>query len=513
MRPWKPLGPFAVAYCDIDYSKNIEGALEAETHVVGRLFYPAGSTSSSERTVTWLSGVSWLPEKTYALGMATMLFFRRPKGIIYTLMRHFIFLLSWIFGLTQKLALKEGQQLARPFQDEHARLPLIIFSHGLGGCRCVYSIICMELASQGYLVFAVEHADGTSCATRLALKEPRWRVYAGIGDETSQVSKTRYRVAEIQTALMVFKALDAGRPLPGTKYQSSISFLRNRIDWESVAAVGHSYGGATVAALCAVDDEIRCGISLDPWWPALFPDTAALNQSFDTNTPLLVIGSHDWNIPNVFGQILCGPERQMRVLKAAAKGGGGSMLLVLEGTSHNSFADALPLFGSHLGWFLEKLGLTARLDPVLAIHLISLACLNFLSLHLPVKDHVRQLQTFDGLMKEINRIETIDALESTEEKRGLLYRLSDMGLDMVLQSSTKKSTANGKASDGNDMVTGEEVLESMLPSQVHVKYQQKPGRVLPDNRYVGGQILASAEEVLFKKLLGEEWVFKCESYS
>ena len=41
-------------------------------------------------------------------------------------------------------------------------------------------------------------------------------------------------------------------------------------------------------------------------------------------------------------------------------------------------ADALPLFGQQTGWLLERLGLTARLDPVLGIHLCTTAVLNFL---------------------------------------------------------------------------------------------------------------------------------------
>ena len=68
-----------------------------------------------------------------------------------------------------------------------------------------------------------------------------------------------------------------------------------------------------------------------------------------TRAPVLILGSHDWNTPNLSGQLACGGEKQERVLDAArmrAGAGAGALLLVVVGSSHNTFAGGQPRFGA-----------------------------------------------------------------------------------------------------------------------------------------------------------------------
>lgn len=40
----------------------------------------------------------------------------------------------------------------------------------------------------------------------------------------------------------------------------------------------------------AVHTEFKCGVAFDPWWPLLPTNSAAL-KGWQTNSPLLVLGS------------------------------------------------------------------------------------------------------------------------------------------------------------------------------------------------------------------------------
>jgi hypothetical protein len=47
------------------------------------------------------------------------------------------------------------------------------------------------------------------------------------------------------------------------------------------------------------------------------PSEAAALEAWQTRAPLLVMGSHDWNVPNAWGNLSCGESRQNAILTAA----------------------------------------------------------------------------------------------------------------------------------------------------------------------------------------------------
>jgi platelet-activating factor acetylhydrolase len=48
----------------------------------------------------------------------------------------------------------------------------IVFSHGLTAGRSMYSMHCCEMASHGYIVFALDHQDGSAAYTEDSKGKP-----------------------------------------------------------------------------------------------------------------------------------------------------------------------------------------------------------------------------------------------------------------------------------------------------------------------------------------------------
>ena len=282
-------------------------------------------------------------------------------------------------------------------EEAGRRCPVVVFSHGLGGWRNNYAIICSQLASQGYVVLSLEHADGTATGARLAAGRG-WRYYKGMGGVAGQTGKTRHRIAELRTALRLLRAMDGGKRVPGLALSDGAdasALLAGGLDFECLAAVGHSFGGATITALCAEDAAFKCAVALDPWWYALPLDSPAL-VGWRSRVPLLAVASHDWYTQtDARGELLCSSSRQAAIFEACqAPGGGGAVHLVLAGSTHNTFADIVPLWGHTLAPLFGSTGLTARLEPVLGVHLVVASVLAFLSTHLPLPPAQREAQTW-----------------------------------------------------------------------------------------------------------------------
>jgi platelet-activating factor acetylhydrolase len=111
-------------------------------------------------------GVPWSPEPLAGQLRGYLTYGRRELG-------------SWGAWIGHKVLGRIHMPVHPDAPPAEGRFPLVIFSHGLVGTRNTYSHFCSSLASEGYVVVAVEHADGSSpCVVR----DGKEKVFTRLGD-------------------------------------------------------------------------------------------------------------------------------------------------------------------------------------------------------------------------------------------------------------------------------------------------------------------------------------------
>lgn len=137
-----------------------------------------------------------------------------------------------------------------PISNARAAWPVVIFSPGFGAPRAFGSGLAAELASRGYVVLALDHPYESAVAE---LADGRivpgvWRAPAP-GEDWALFME---RLMHVRAADMryVLDQLEAGAFGPG-------------LDQARIAAIGHSFGGATAALAAGEDPRIRAAVNID----------------------------------------------------------------------------------------------------------------------------------------------------------------------------------------------------------------------------------------------------------
>ncbi|KAL3931777.1 MAG: hypothetical protein SGBAC_011151, partial [Bacillariaceae sp.] len=194
--------------------------------------------------------------------------------------------------------------------------PVVVFSHGLGGCLEMYTDICQQVASSGMIVVALEHEDGSGCFAETADgEEIRYK-------SPSSEPYSRSKVVNFRKGFMDHRAREVIKTvefvLGGWKdktillddlssngaYETTTDIWKQvlaKVDTQKgVALFGHSFGGASMVYTIQQDgqpernlmDVVNSVTMLDPW--AFSLDKKRIELGSQSSVPFCSILSESW---------------------------------------------------------------------------------------------------------------------------------------------------------------------------------------------------------------------------
>jgi dienelactone hydrolase len=316
---------------------------------------------------------------------------------------------GWIlhtWRLTQMKATRNAQPLDL---NEDGGLPIIAYSHGLGGNADLYSYQTSALAAHGYVVVVVDHTDGSAPVVPLKDGLPLRRndSHVVLHDTEGRYelhkqgrrAMTEYRAEELVAAVEGILRLDE-ETIPELALHN-VSFV-GKLNVDELHYMGHSFGGATSLHAARKGRPPTSIIAHEPasdWIPdatraSLF-DLQRLEGSRVNSTrwqvhnvtddnlavsvhdhEMLILFSHEWETKKWGGvDVLLDMHERGRFGPA---GSGASQVAVIAGAHHSEFSDTCMLTPT---WLARATGITGERNPLetaLEIHQHTLSFLKAL---------------------------------------------------------------------------------------------------------------------------------------
>jgi dienelactone hydrolase len=209
-----------------------------------------------------------------------------------------------------------------------AHFPVVFFTPGWGWIVTEYSYIVENLASQGFVVVAINPTGFTSVAVfpDRVIRPPREN--SDGPRESYYSSRLTWWVDDVLFVRERVRALAS----------DSTSPFAHRLDFTKLGVFGHSFGGATAGQLLRIDTTFKAGANLDgAFWSGVAE--AGVQQ------PFLLIGAHsDYIIPkdsadraDFVGQI----DHMRNGWASFMDHSPQAISIALRGTHHGSFADII----------------------------------------------------------------------------------------------------------------------------------------------------------------------------
>lgn len=144
-----------------------------------------------------------------------------------------------------------------PLAPAAARYPVLIFEPGLGNIPTQYTTLLEDLASRGYVIFAITPTYSSDVVVfpdgRVASANP-----AGSLEDVANLQASGNRLVTVwaQDVIFVMNRLEQLDATPGNMWSQ-------RLDLARLGVFGHSFGGATAAQVCQMDARCKAGIDID----------------------------------------------------------------------------------------------------------------------------------------------------------------------------------------------------------------------------------------------------------
>ena len=383
--------------------------------------------------------------------------------------------------------------------------PLILFSHGLCGTRTMYSSLCGEFASYGFVVCAVEHRDGSGPRTYINhpkqehgqtseleknpnldhTDEEKERGFdiidyifpkdnpqdtsphneKGIDSELRR-AQTDLRIAELEEAYRVLCEIADGngklvedRNLRRKGYKGSSKHGLKNIDWQkwkgrfdkrNVTICGHSFGGATAVDILRQSerfDYISQGIIYDMWGAAA-PAPAKEDLDHRIRAPIIAINSEAFTYwPSNFKVV-------ENVVNEVQNGDNPSpsWLMTLRGTVHLSQSDFSLLYPYICALFFKNLA-----SPQRALDININASLEFLNQVLPAElaQVNRAFQNENFLKSQVSPLSKIPSFQMHKPEEKWMAVKLDIHHEWIFRLSPKlfrKAKRWGEPSEPGDEI-------------------------------------------------------------
>ena len=158
-------------------------------------------------------------------------------------------------------SLKEHTAIHAPLLDEQNKFPVLFFCPGLGDPIETYTTLLEEMASQGYVVIAINHTYGVDPTVfpngkivRMNTELARFwyatqRSFEDIVDEEHE-----WWLQDANFVIDTFKNI-----CPDDSY----CFLMGQLDYDSMGFFGHSFGGSLALQICRDRTDIQACVDLD----------------------------------------------------------------------------------------------------------------------------------------------------------------------------------------------------------------------------------------------------------